>query len=172
MKMRIYVANLAAYNSGYLVGEWIDLPLDEDELQEKIDEVLNAWNDGFGPSEEYAIHDYELPFDIEEYDSPFIINKYVYRIKKLEVRAEDIKPIFDYFGDIEAVLDILESGNFIFYQCDNMAEVAEEFFEENYNFDDLPSEVKYNIDWEAIGETMEKNGTFIEVENGFVEIID
>jgi len=53
---RIYVADLEAYNSGKLVGEWLDLTdyNDADELMEAIQNVLKK-----SGGEEYAIHDYE-----------------------------------------------------------------------------------------------------------------
>lgn len=64
---RIYVADLAAYNAGSLVGRWIDLDgLDVDDLHEVIQsKVLLPGH------EEWAIHDYEGfgPIAVGEYDS-------------------------------------------------------------------------------------------------------
>ena len=34
--MQIYIADLQAYNSGYLKGEWIKLPTEEDDIQDAI----------------------------------------------------------------------------------------------------------------------------------------
>ena len=34
--MQIYIADLQAYNSGYLKGEWIPLPTEEDDIQGAI----------------------------------------------------------------------------------------------------------------------------------------
>ena len=52
--MRIYIANLGKYNEGELVGAWFTPPVDFEEVKERI-----GLNDEY---EEYAIHDYELPF--------------------------------------------------------------------------------------------------------------
>lgn len=30
--MNIYLTNLGKYNEGYLIGEWVELPITEDEL--------------------------------------------------------------------------------------------------------------------------------------------
>jgi antirestriction protein len=59
---KIYVADLAAYNEGKLVGEWIDL--DEyssgDEVMKAIQSLLEKWSKEAGVTrEEYAIHDVE-----------------------------------------------------------------------------------------------------------------
>lgn len=49
--MQIYIANLGKYNEGELVGAWFTPPIDYDEMAERI-----------GLNDEYAIHDYKLPF--------------------------------------------------------------------------------------------------------------
>ncbi len=49
----MYIANLAKYNEGKLVGRWVTLPMERHELEQCIRDVL-------GDDEEYAIHDYEL----------------------------------------------------------------------------------------------------------------
>ncbi|MFU1875674.1 antirestriction protein ArdA, partial [Enterococcus faecium] len=59
MEMQVYIANLGKCNEGELVGAWFQPPIDEEEVAERI-----GLNDEY---EEFAIHDYELPFDIDEY---------------------------------------------------------------------------------------------------------
>lgn len=54
---RIYVACLAAYNSGYLHGAWIDADQDADEIRDGIAAMLAR--SPVEDAEEYAIHDYE-----------------------------------------------------------------------------------------------------------------
>lgn len=67
--MRLYIANLAAYNSGRLIGEWLDLDdySDADELREAIQSKVIAPYGG----EEWAIHDTEDcgSWQIDEYES-------------------------------------------------------------------------------------------------------
>ena len=60
MSIRIYVASLAKYNEGRLVGRWIDLPAYD--LWEQVEDMLAG-------DEEWAIHDYEAPFSISEYEN-------------------------------------------------------------------------------------------------------
>ena len=72
----IYVADLAAYNGGDLVGKWFDLTEygDADELTEAVQEqVLLPGN------EEWAIHDYEGfgPIRVGEYDQFATIMQHV-----------------------------------------------------------------------------------------------
>jgi antirestriction protein len=63
--LSIYVADLAAYNSGKLHGDWLDLEdfVDADDVQEAIDRILAE--SPVPDAEEFAIHDYESTgFDV------------------------------------------------------------------------------------------------------------
>ena len=37
----IYLTDLAAYNNGYLVGEWLELPLSSNELEQAVKVFYN-----------------------------------------------------------------------------------------------------------------------------------
>ena len=76
MEMQVYIANIGKYNEGELVGAWFQPPIDEEEMAERI-----GLNDEY---EEFAIHDYELPFDIDEYESIDRINELCEAIMELE----------------------------------------------------------------------------------------
>lgn len=66
-EMRVYIANLGKYNEGELVSAWFTLPVDYDEMAGRI-----GLNNRY---EEYAIHDYELPFEIDEYTSEYFYDQ-------------------------------------------------------------------------------------------------
>ena len=53
----IFITDLAAYNAGYLRGEWLDLPCDCEELENVIEKIsLNGEHEIF-------ITDYETELD-------------------------------------------------------------------------------------------------------------
>lgn len=52
--IRIYVADLAAYNNGKLHGVWINATDDLDDIQKQVNKMLAESPEGF--AEEYAIH--------------------------------------------------------------------------------------------------------------------
>lgn len=59
---KVYIADLAAYNEGSLVGEWLDLSEfgSGEEVMEKISELLKQWSEEAGEErEEYSVHDME-----------------------------------------------------------------------------------------------------------------
>lgn len=61
---QIYVANLAAYNNGEIIGNWINANQNADKLSNQVQEILNQYPD----NEEYIILDYEGFGDIELYE--------------------------------------------------------------------------------------------------------
>ena len=38
--LKTFITNLGLYNEGYLVGKWIDLPIDDDELEKVLKEFI------------------------------------------------------------------------------------------------------------------------------------
>lgn len=129
--VNVYVANLGKYNEGELVGEWISLPVTEDEMNEMfvrigVGEIVDGeYKHGKTEIEngmpycyeEYAIHDYEteLPIEISEYSNLEKLNELAEKMEELdehdlncinallECGYIDKKNIVD--GDIQDILD-------------------------------------------------------------------
>jgi len=81
---RCYVADLAAYNSGRLIGEWIALDgLDADEMRAEVDVVIKR--SPFPGAEEYAIHDWDgLPSRFGEWPDWDAVAAYVAAMGELD----------------------------------------------------------------------------------------
>ena len=76
-----------------------------------------------------------------------------------------------YANDMEQALDEVRQGNYrIYYNCDNMEDVAYQVVNDCGLLDGVPEEVKIYFDYEAYGRDMEINGTFIQIDNSFVEL--
>lgn len=70
MELRVFIENMGAYNEGRLEGEWITLPITEDELQEVLERIGCYYVDDDGNEhntnyEEYFFTDYECEVDID-----------------------------------------------------------------------------------------------------------
>ncbi len=94
----VYIANfLGKYNEGELVGAWFTPPVDFEEVKERI-----GLNDEY---EEYAIHDYELPFAIDEYTPIEEVNRLCEMVEDLpEYIQENYRSCNPTFGSIERTL--------------------------------------------------------------------
>lgn len=167
MEIKIYIADLAAYNEGKLVGEWVTLPVDD--MQKVIDSILLPGH------EEYTIQDYEAPFEIKEYDSPFELNKLAKRIEEMsDHEKEDLQYVLQAVEDVKEALKILESGDYrIYTNCHSMEDVAMAIVEELGVLDNVPENLRYYFDYEKLGRDLEIDGSFYYVGNGvYVEIIN
>lgn len=141
--MRIYVACLAAYNNGKLHGAWIDAS-DADDMQEATNTMLAASPEP--DAEEWAIHDYELPFSIGEYTDFETIADCVQFIEAQH--DEDIAALvlMECQNDISEAESMIENyaGSF-----DTVKEFGEDYCSELIG--EIPSALENYIDWEAVG---------------------
>lgn len=148
--IRIYVANLAAYNNGHLIGSWIDLPCND--LKEQLAAIVSRFPEG----DELAIHDYEAPFKINEYDN----------IHELNELAETLEDLTEY--DMEKVVYLVEEGESFqyalehyedvqFYSDMRLTDVAEELVDEGC-FGTIPDSLRNYIDFAAIARDLSFDG--------------
>ncbi|WP_432775644.1 antirestriction protein ArdA [Brevibacillus gelatini] len=152
MEVKIYVANLAKYNEGKLIGEWLTLPLSSEELEKRLKQIL-------GEDEEYAIHDYEAPFSINEYDNVFMINKAADVLTRYDRRV--VIALCECVDNVEEVVRLLESGDYsAYFDVDNLCDVAAEMVDEGC-FGSVPSSLSYYIDYEKIARDLKMDGWYM-----------
>lgn len=162
-QMRIYIANLGKYNEGELVGAWFTPPIDFDEVKERI-----GLNDEY---EEYAIHDYELPFEIDEYTSIEEINRLCGLAEELEGTpiAEVVREVQQaFFNSFEEMVGHVEDI-LCYPDCDDMRDVAYYLIEEIGALGEIPSQLQNYIDYEAYGRDLEIEGNFLVTSRGVFE---
>lgn len=84
--VKVFVTNLGKYNEGELIGEWLELPCDEDKIQQVFDRI--GINEEY---EEYFITDYESTCGIKlsEYENIIELNKQMLELDKLIVNSND-----------------------------------------------------------------------------------
>ena len=153
--MQIYIADLSAYNSGYLKGEWVLLPTEEDEIK---DAILRQSQNG---KSDYAIHDWELPFKISEYTDPIKINELCQTIKELDLNEYIIKHLEYTYGIDFKNTDVYTLSNYIediyTIEANNDIEFAENYMNEYYydQIESLPWELSYSIDYDIVYNKLE-----------------
>ena len=160
--LRIFVNTWGNYNeNGADGGEWLELPMDETELQEELDRIAEAMGDS---DPEWCIHDYEWgAFDmgeISEYDS---IDKWNEICQELDMIDGDDMDVIK--AAIEAwsytpteALDRFQRGYFTFYPGMDLDEVAEELVEECYFTKDTPDIFRTYFDYAAFARDLRFDG--------------
>ena len=175
MDMTIYITDLGAYNQGYLIGEHISLPMDEDDLKSKIDEILSIGAKACGDTEheEIFITSFECDFmEIGEYDDPYKLNEIA---QKMERMNDHFKKITKFLLSNNLVSNlneaIEEAENVIIHENTTMEDISYEYVNECYDLDSLPSIISNNIDYKSIARDMEIEGRYFEVDGDIYEYI-
>ena len=150
-----------------MVGDWFTLPItDWSEVAEKIG--LN------GQYEEFAIHDYEAPFEISEYDSIQRLNEIAQALAEVNEDEDVIRALFSVL-ERDKALEKLRNGEYrVYHDCDDMGDVAYQLYDESGRLAEIEKVISSSyIDWDAIGRDMEIEGTFIYIgDRRYLEIID
>lgn len=173
--IKVYITDLAAYNNGHLIGEWVSLPMDEEDLRAKINEILSVGSQVCEDDEheEMFITDFECDFlEIGEYADPFQLNEIAEQAECLsdyEVKA--IKFLLNNYlvKDFNEALEKYEEV--IIHESTTFEDLAHEFINECYGVDSLPAIIANNIDYEKIGREMEMDGNYYEVEGDIYEYL-
>lgn len=168
--LRIYLTNLGKYNEGMLVGEWVDLPVSEEEL-EKVFKRIGV-NDEY---EEYFITDYESDIDgvkVGEYENIDDLNELAEALEDLDSEEENVLSVMLEDGCTfeEALKKIKDRDYMVYYNCDSMEDVAYQVVEESGLLDGVPEKVARYFNYEAYGRDLEIEGTFYQINNAYIEI--
>ena len=162
-EIRIYVADLAAYNNGKLHGVWIDATQALDDIQEQINELLA--NSPEDDAEECAIHDYEgfAGYSVSEYEGIESAHEVACFI---EEHGEIAGDLLSHFGDsIDDAQKAIEDNYCGCYA--SLADYAEELTEETTQ---IPEHLAFYIDYEKMGRDMELGGDVFTIETGYQEV--
>jgi hypothetical protein len=168
-KLRGFLTNLGKYNEGDLIGEWVDLPIDEDGLKEVFNRI--GINNEY---EEYFWTDWEC--DIPEVCNT--IGEYM-NIDEANELAERVENVEDPAA-FAAALELFRNLDETFEKADDMICIGEVILNmdrtigEHYKellFDGIECEFRDTLetyfDCESYGRDIRLEGSFIEVD-GYV----
>ena len=110
MYLRGFITNLGKYNEGELIGEWIDFPIDEDDLEEVLEKIgIDGEN-----YEEYFFTDYDTDIkhnlDISEYEDIDNLNEFGELLQNIESYQEDLVNAIVYeYSSFDYILELLQN---------------------------------------------------------------
>ena len=182
--INLWIGNLGKYNEGELVGEWIELPFDEDEWNELLDRIQicnenTEHCDEFGqPYEEWFIADYETDIpglEIGEYSNVEELNELAEMYEQLDNNEQiACRAYLQNGSSLETAIDEARRGNYIVWLgCDSMKDVAWNMMEENRYLaerGEIPQVLIDHFDYESYGNELETSRIFVAVDEGYVEM--
>jgi len=159
---KIYVADLAAYNAGFLHGVWIDATLEITDIQEQVSAMLAA--SPVEDAEEYAIHDYEgfEGYRLGEYEGLDTAHEVA---SFIEEYPEYGAALLDHCSDIDEARKVAEENYCGCYS--SLADYAQELTEQST---EIPQNLSFYIDYERMGRDMEMGGDVFTIETGYQEV--
>lgn len=165
----IWVGSLKDYNEGRLVGKWISLPMDEDELNEFMAKIT------YNGEHDFEIMDYEAPFRIDPYASPWELNELAEKLQELvdekNITPDDLEALLEYVDNIEEAIEMLENGAVNFYHLEDgfgdvWKELAEILVYDHGYMDDVPEHRRHYLNFEMIGRDLQYSGEWYIAKNG------
>jgi hypothetical protein len=172
--LKLAITNLAAYTNGVLYFEWLDLDenTENETIQECIDRVLKRGDklSSLSDSEEIFISDYEWDeeeiFSVQEYSDIYALRDKILLLSELEpYQMKSVKFLLDY-GIINDLNEAIEKADdVVCYENSTMKEVAEDWLEQCYDLDSMPTIITSNIDYDTVAYELSISGEYFEVEN-------
>jgi antirestriction protein len=162
-EIKIYVADLAAYNNGKLHGVWIDATQELDDIQDQINEMLAESPEEL--AEDWAIHDYEGfgNYSVSEYEGIQSLHEIACFIEEHgEIGSELLGHFGDDLDDAKKAIEENYSGCYA-----SLADYAQELTEST---GDIPKHLEFYIDYERMGRDMELSGDIFTIETAHDEV--
>lgn len=167
--LKIYLTNLGKYNEGILIGEWMELPYTEEEIEAVKHRI--GINEQY---EEWFITDYNTNIQglkINEYDSIDDLNEFVETLEALdETEKEAVEAMLEEGFDFAEAIEKAQNGDYmIYFNCNDMEDVAREYAEETGILNDVPENLQYYF--ESLGRDMSFEGQFVFINNDCIQIL-
>ena len=170
--LNIFVNTWGNYNeNGADGGEWITLPMEQEELEAKLEAIAQAMND---EDPEFCIHDYEYTGEIDldeinEYTDIYEINDLCNEATALEeYELEEIAAAIEAFGyGFKNAMEVQQAGGFAFYPGQDLEDVAYDLVEECYFTKETPEIFKTYFDYKAFARDLGFDG-YVETKYGVI----
>jgi len=172
--LRLAITSLSAYTNGFLYFEWLDLDenTENETIQKCIDRVLKRGDElsGLSNSEEVFISDAEWDeeeiFPVQEHSDIYNLRDKILLLAELEpYQQKSVKFLLDY-GIVNDLSEAIEKADeVVCYENSTMKDVAEDWLEQCYNLDSMPTIITSNIDYDAVAYELSACGEYFEVGN-------
>lgn len=174
--MSVFLTNLTQYNSGNLVGLWLDLPTTTATIKSALEKIgcKNNGDVSFSIRDEYFITDVDMDLNLEipEFTNIFALNKVAKEIADLNIDPDILNAFLENGYTVQEAIEKAENGEYrYYYGCDDMEDVAEVIAEESGIFDGVPEMFRMYFDFKSYARDLEIEGYFHESDYGIIEII-
>ena len=114
MTIDIYLSSLSEYTNGNDNGEWLTLPMSNEELTDKFNGIV-------GKGKEWIILDSSEPSLVSEYEDVFSLNDFLLEVSK-EFQREEISILSKVVDTLEDLKELFEAGNYTVINADEVSD--------------------------------------------------
>lgn len=159
---RIYVACLAAYNSGILHGSWVDATLDLNDIWAAIINVIAT--SPVEDSEEWALHDYENfgNLSLGESENIEYVHEIALFIEEHEAYGRELLAHFN--GNLADANNALEN---YYGEYDSLTHYVRELTEDTT---EIPANLEPYIDYESMARDIDLNGELFTIQSDWNKV--
>ncbi len=171
--LKLAITNLSSYTNGVLYFEWLDLDenIENETIQACIERVLTMGDElsGLSNSEEIFISDYEWDeeeiFSVQEHSDIYTLRDKILLLSELELyQQKSVKFLLDY-GIVNDLSEAIEKADdVVCYENSTMKDVAEDFLEQCYDLDSMPTIITSNLCMNSIANELLISGEYFEVD--------
>jgi len=167
--MNIAVESYELYNNNILVGKWFNT--EEDSIEDVYEYIKEIHRDnGFNDSDlELFVADYEDEYNIysgESLEKAYEISEAIENLDDCDKEAVRLLIDNNIANDIFDAID--KKDDLLYTDETDMGAVAENYIIETGALSDMPENLRYYFDYEALGRDMEIGGTYLEGKDGVI----
>ena len=157
-----YITNLSKYNEGHLIGEWVEFPISEEDLEAVLKRI------GIDEEHEeifFTDWESELELGLGEYEDIEALNELAEELEAIEMHGdlEKLEALMEATGyDVHEAISYLDDA--IYWSGYTLEEVAEEYVNDCYH---LPEFALRYFDYEAFARDLSFDG-YTEVSGGVI----
>ena len=174
--LNVFINTWGNYNeNGADGGEWISLPMEENELNETLEQIAKNMGD---EDPEFCIHDFEWVTEcgdlceVDENMDIFALNEQLQEFDTLnEWEQEETAAAVEAFGyTFKEAMEKQQRGCFTFYKGYDLEDLAYELVDEWLSDKNIPSFISSYFDYKAFARDLGFDG-YTEVSNGVIQEI-
>jgi len=161
--IRIWLGHLGAYNSGYLIGRWVDLPKDNEEMQEIYDELMSQAARKGEHGDEFDVFDLEVNIHGVYKDLSRLglreLNDLAQRLEEMkDYEVEALSLVMQVLDTVPEAIQAIDEGKcLILSDVENLEDLGRRHVEE-FNSLEIPEALEFYINYEAYGRQLDLTG--------------
>jgi antirestriction protein len=161
--IRIWLGHLGAYNAGYLIGRWIDLPKSDEEMNEVYEELMSQAARKGEHGDEFDVFDLEVNIHGVYKDLSRLglreLNELAERLEEMkDYEIEALSYVMQIVDNVPEAIEAIDEGKcLILSNVENLEDLGRKHVEE-FNSIEIPEHIEPYFDFERYGRELDVSG--------------